>query len=122
VNLDPLVGLDNDRTPLRSKLLAVPALKDRYLAAMRTIAEDSMDWEQLGPIVADYRELVEEHVEADTKNLGNTDGFLRATAEGGGPGSLRDFLERRRDFLLKATEEVDASNAPSKHTVPIKAE
>ena len=29
-DLDPLVGLDNERTPLRSKLLAVPALKARY--------------------------------------------------------------------------------------------
>jgi hypothetical protein len=119
VNLDPLVGLDNDRTPLRSKLLAVPALRERYLAAMRTIAEESMDWEQLGPIVADYRELIEEQVEADTKKLGNTEGFLRATAADGGPGSLRDFLERRREFLLKATEEADVSNAPSRHTFPI---
>jgi hypothetical protein len=118
-NLDPLVGLDNDRTPLRSKLLAVPELRGRYLAAMRTIAKESMDWQHLGPIVADYRELVEEHVEADTKKLANTEAFLRATAADGGPGSLKDFLTRRREFLLQATEEVDVSNAPSRHTIPI---
>ena len=32
VELDPLVGLDDARKPLRSKLLAVPALKAKYLA------------------------------------------------------------------------------------------
>jgi spore coat protein CotH len=122
VNLDPLVGLDNDRTPLRSKLLAVPELRERYLAAVRTIAEDSLDWEQLGPIVADYRELIEEHVEADNKKLGNTEGFERSTAQDGGPGSLRDFLEKRRDFLFKATEDIDVGEAPEKHIAPVKAE
>ena len=29
--LDPLVGLDDTTKPLRSKLLAVPALRERYL-------------------------------------------------------------------------------------------
>ncbi len=32
IELDPLVGLDDTRKPLRSRLLAVPALKARYLA------------------------------------------------------------------------------------------
>jgi spore coat protein CotH len=122
VNLDPLVGLDNDRTPLRSKLLAVPELRERYLAAVHKIAEDSLDWETLGPIVADYLELIEEHVEADTKKLSNTEAFLRAASEDGGPGSLRDFLTRRREFLLKATEDVDVSKTPSTHLMPVKSE
>src|SRR5207245_1495014 len=51
LELDPLVGLNNTRMPLRSKLLAVPALKTRYLACVKTIAEKSLDWKQLGPVV-----------------------------------------------------------------------
>ena len=37
-DLDPLVGLDDTRKPLRSRLLAVPALRARYLDHVRTIA------------------------------------------------------------------------------------
>jgi spore coat protein CotH len=47
-DLDPLIGLDDLRKPLRSRLLAVPRLKARYLAHVRTIAEDKLDWKKLG--------------------------------------------------------------------------
>ncbi|MEO2091773.1 MAG: CotH kinase family protein, partial [Gemmataceae bacterium] len=43
VELDPLVGLTDARKPLRSKVLAVPALKSKYLECCRTIAEKSLD-------------------------------------------------------------------------------
>jgi hypothetical protein len=121
VNLDPLVGLDNDRTPLRSKLLAVPALRERYLACIRTIAENSLDWQNIGPIVADYRALVAEHVEADTKKLSTTDAFLTATTpdvDARGQ-NLRRFLEARRKFLLEKTVDVDMSNAPPVWSGPL---
>ena len=39
-DLDPLVGLDDTSKPLRSKLLAVPALRERYLAYVRDIADN----------------------------------------------------------------------------------
>ena len=39
IELDPLIGLDDPRKPLRSKVLAVPGLKARYLDHVRTIAE-----------------------------------------------------------------------------------
>jgi hypothetical protein len=108
------VGLDNDRTPLRGKLLAAPELRERYLACVRTIAENSLDWQKIGPVVADYRKLVEDHVAADTKKLATTEAFLTATspdadAEGQ---NLRRFLEARRKFLLEKTKDVDMSEAP----------
>ena len=124
VNLDPLVGLDNDRTPLRSKLLAVPELRERYLACIRTVAENSLDWQNVGPIVADYRELVEEHVEADTKKLSTTDAFLTATSgdtDARGQ-NLHRFLDARRKFLLEKTADVDVSKAPPVWTPPKKDE
>ena len=49
IELDPLVGLNDARKPLRSRLLAVPALKARYLDHVRTIAEDWLDWNKLKP-------------------------------------------------------------------------
>lgn len=110
VDLDPLVGLDNERTPLRGKLLAVPSLRAKYLEYVRQIAQDSLDWKTLGPVVADYRKLIEKAVEQDTRKLSSFDEFLAATADepaaepaarGRSSMSLRDFADKRRTFLLE---------------------
>jgi hypothetical protein len=107
-DLDPLVGLNDARKPLRSKLLAVPALRDRYLRCVREIAEKQLDWARLGPVVAGYRKLIEKEVEADTRKLYPVAAFLSATADKatgdqprGRESSLRAFAEKRRDYLLK---------------------
>lgn len=108
MELDPLIGLDDPRKPLRSKVLAVPGLRERYLHHVRTVAEKSLDWKRLGPVVAQYRQLIEKEVEADTRKLSSYDAFLRVTAESpdearGSRGrelSLRTFAEVRGKFLL----------------------
>src|SRR5206468_2845963 len=123
VELDPLVGLDSARMPLRSKLLAVPALKAKYLANVKKIAEDPLDWKKLGPVVSQYRKLIEKEVEIDTRKLDSFEAFKRntddvaPTAGGmnpGGPGggfgrpggamNLRAFAEQRQKYLLGYTE------------------
>ncbi|WP_052573284.1 CotH kinase family protein [Haloferula sp. BvORR071] len=117
VKLDPLTGMDNERTPLRSKLLAVPALKARYLEKVRTIAQENLDWSKLGPVVAKYRELAGKEIAADTRKLSSTEEFEKLTADqpaaasgeeaprGFGPSSmaLRTFADQRRAYLLSAT-------------------
>ena len=91
-DLDPLVGLDDQRKPLRSRLLAVPSLKARYLSHVRTLAERWLDWETLGPMVRSYRTLIEEEVKADTRKLSSFASFEKALADnaagqgGAGPG------------------------------------
>jgi len=106
MTLDPLVGLDQERKPLRSRLLAVPELRERYLANVREIARTQLDWSNLGPMVAQYRELIDDSVAADTRKLDSHEAFLRATtieseAGSNGPdGSLQSFAQQRRDFLL----------------------
>jgi hypothetical protein len=111
IELDPLVGLDDARKPLRSKLLAVPSLRARYLQHVRTIAEKSLDWKQLGPVVAQYRTLLDQEIAADTRKLSSHEGFMRATADDAGapPGgrggmSLRAFAEQRSKYLLGHAE------------------
>ena len=79
VELDPLIGLTDANKPLRSKLLAVPAFKAKYLANVKKIAEDSLDWKKLGPVVSQYRKLIEKEVELDTRKLDSFDAFKRAT-------------------------------------------
>jgi hypothetical protein len=101
VDLDPLVGLDRPDMPLRSKLLAVPALRQRYLGYVRDIAQQWLDWSRLGPIVARHRALIEADVKADTKKLFPNEAFDAGL--GDGAESLRSFVDRRRAFLLKTT-------------------
>ena len=81
VELDPLVGLDDTSKPLRSKLLAVPALRKRYLEHVRTLAVQWLDWKNLGPIVARNKALIEKEVEADTRKLESYDEFRKVTAD-----------------------------------------
>lgn len=113
MKLDPLVGLDDEKKPLRSKLLAVPALRESYLAKVRTIAGESLDWKNLGPVVAKYRELVGKEVAADTRKLSTVEEFEKLTSDeppaaveeaprgfGHGGMALRSFADQRRAYLL----------------------
>ena len=105
--LDPLVGLDNDRMPLRSKLLFVPQYRRRYLQYLRTIAEKSL--KNLSPVIAHYRELMDDEMKIDTRKTSSYDAFANATApwqENQAPAleSLNDFIGKRRDFLLTHAE------------------
>ncbi len=124
VKLDPLVGLDDASKPLRSKLLAVPALREKYLSHVKTIAEESLDWNKLGAVVDSYRKLIDEEVKADSKKLATYEAFTKATSsseqeaapepsEEQGPRgfpfgrskmSLKKFADDRRDYLLKYEE------------------
>ena len=110
VDLDPLIALNDPRKPLRSKILAVPSLKTKYLQDIRTIAEKSLDWKTLGPVVAQYRTLIEKEVEADTRKLDPFEAFVRTTADqvAGNDRSrdmpLRKFADDRRKYLLDHPE------------------
>lgn len=110
VNLDPLVGLEDRSKPLRSRLLAVPALRERYLRNVRTLATVWLDWNRLGPLVAQYSALIDKEVQADTRKLAPYEAF-RAAVSGEAPGtqavrgeSLRAFAEQRRAYLLNHPE------------------
>ncbi|WP_437192972.1 CotH kinase family protein [Planctomicrobium sp. SH527] len=114
IELDPLVGLTDTTKPLRSKLLAVPELKERYLKYVRELAQNDLDWKKLGPKVDGYAKLLSDAVEKDTRKLSSTSAFHAAVAstsssaggeQGGRPQlSLKSFADQRRTFLLKATE------------------
>ena len=94
--------IDNDRFPLRKKLLANPKLQTRYLQHMRTIAEELLDWKTFGPNVVQMRELIKDDVNADTRKLSTNAAFENSTSDKSpaAPGSLRDFSEKRAEYLL----------------------
>ena len=86
--------MNDMRKPLRSRMLAVPSLRARYLANVKTIADDSLDWSKLGPIVAAHRALIESEVKADTRKIYSSEEFDAGLA------SLKTFADKRRAYLL----------------------
>lgn len=95
VNLDPLVAANDSGKPLLSKLLAVPALRARYLGDVRDLAERWLDWNRLGPVATQYHTLIADDVKADTRKLDSTEAFLSSLT-----GGLKAFADQRRAFLL----------------------
>jgi spore coat protein CotH len=98
--LDPLVAANDTSKPLLSKLLAVPALRARYLDYVRDLAEKWLDWNRLGPLAEQYHALIAGDVRADTRKLDSTEAFRNSVTNGAG---LKTFAEKRRAFLLNHT-------------------
>src|SRR5687767_11554778 len=105
VQLDPLVGLNDPSKPLRSKLLAVPALRQRYLGYVRDIATKWMDWNAVMPMLKASHSLIAADVKTDTRKL-NDDyaAFEAGIALERNP--LKAFLDARRAYSLNATAPV----------------
>lgn len=95
--LDPLIGADDASKPLRSKLLAVPAWRAKYLAYVREIADKWLDWNTLGPIAEKHHAAIAADVKLDTRKIYDHDGFINGVA------SVKRFADARRAYLLKAT-------------------
>ncbi len=110
VKLDPLHAANDANKPLISKLLAVPALRERYLGYERDLAEKWLDWQRLGPIAQKLHDLIAADVKTDTRKLDSTEAFEKSLTEdvkgegfgpgGGGTIGLKNFADQRRAYLL----------------------
>ena len=121
VKLEPLIAAEDASKPLLSKLLAVPSLRQRYLAHVRAMTDRWLDWRRLGPIASRYHSLIAAEVAADTRKLDSTEAFTQglttyATGAGEfrpGPGGggrrigLKDFADQRRAFLKGRLDELN---------------
>ena len=113
LGLDPFVASDDEKKPLRSRLLAVPALRESYLKKIKHIAKHDLDWKKLGPSVAAYRELIGDEIAADTRKSTSTEQFEILTADSPNKNAetlpergsipLRTFATQRRAFLLEVS-------------------
>ena len=92
VGLEPLHGADDPSRPLLNKLLAVPSLRMKYLGYMRNIADKWLNWDNIGPLTAQYQSLIEADVKSDTRKLTSSEAFTTT--------GLKSFIEQRRKFLL----------------------
>ncbi|MBL9126319.1 MAG: CotH kinase family protein [Verrucomicrobiales bacterium] len=113
MELDPLTGADAADKPLISRLLAVPALRQRYLGYVRDMATRWLDWAALEPLVTGWQARIADDVKADTRRLypfeSFTQGVTQDIEEQGFRGprravSLKSFAEQRRKYLLEKTQ------------------
>ncbi|HEU0118883.1 MAG TPA: CotH kinase family protein [Bryobacteraceae bacterium] len=118
--LDPFAGADDPNKALLHRLLAVPALRKRYMDCVREIASTWLDWNRLGPIATKYQSLIAPGVRQDTRKLYSTGAFEKGLTEetefpkmgpfgGGSHMSMRRFAEERRKFLLGYQDKGPAS-------------
>ncbi|MEO6246391.1 MAG: CotH kinase family protein [Opitutaceae bacterium] len=97
VQLDPLAVLKNPNAVIAQKLLAVPALRARYLGYVREMASTWLDWSNLGPVAKSFHDLIDADVKRDTRKL---EGYAEFAESLDGPRSLKAFADQRRAFLL----------------------
>lgn len=112
VELNPLTGADAADKPLISRLLAAPALRQRYLGYVRDMATTWLDWTRLQPLVTRWQSQIADDVKADTHRLYPFESFVRGVTEDveeqgfRGPRraiSLKTFADQRRAYLLSKT-------------------
>jgi spore coat protein CotH len=106
VKLDPLVAAKDGGKPLISKLLAVPALRQRYLGYVHDIAANWLDWQKLGPVAEGYHSLIDADVKRDTRKLETYEDFAESVSGEmkGRNISIKSFAEQRRAYLLGLPE------------------
>ncbi len=109
--LDIFTGANDPNKALLGKLLAVPALRARYVEYTKDIARNWLDWNKLGPMIDKWQALIAADVKTDNRKLLSTESFAKAVTTdrfepGFGPTgppsmSLKTFVEQRRAYLLK---------------------
>lgn len=93
-NWSPFYNESKTTLPLMNKLIAVPAVRQRYLAHMRTMFNDCFDVNKSSAIIDKYKNLIDSVVSADPIKLSNYTQF------GTGITALKKFITDRRTYLL----------------------
>ena len=88
----------NANYPLMNRLFAVPALRQRYLAHLRTVIADGLDALQVNQVVNDYEAMIDTIVQNDPKKLMT---YAQWTS---GVTSLLNSITTRRNSLNANTE------------------
>jgi hypothetical protein len=107
--IDPLLHEGSERRPLIRRLFAVPELRARYLAHVRTLIDEWLDWKIFGARVEAYHEMLAVPVCLDPRKIFTEGDFASSIDEDIRHGrihitGLRRFVEERRNFLLANPE------------------
>ncbi|MCY4404141.1 MAG: CotH kinase family protein [Candidatus Poribacteria bacterium] len=104
--VSPVTHADNAMRPVISRLLGIPEWKARYIAHVKTVVDEWLDWEVMEPIIKDYYSLIDSEVQQDNKKLYDYNGFQASidSDRGGRTPSYKRFVSQRRENLLNHPE------------------
>ncbi len=102
----PLTHADNPLRPVISRLIGVPEWKARYIAHVKTVMNDWLDWNKIEPVILEYHALIDSEVQQDDKKLYSYDDFENSVEgeQGGRTPSFKQYITRRRGYLLNHPE------------------
>jgi len=89
---------NDNRFPLCNKLFKIPALRQRYLAHVRTMAQDIFNEANYVPRINQYFNLIDSLVQKDNKKLMTYSQFVT------GKEGIKTWMNNRRNFVLNHTE------------------
>ncbi len=98
VNWSPFYKETDIKYPLMNRLFAVPGLRQRYLAHVRTILQQYMDPAVVHPQIDAYASLIGPLVQNDPKKIYTYAQFQTAIQD------VKNFIVNRRNFLLNNPE------------------
>ena len=98
VSWSPFVNESNTNLPLMNRLLAVPEIRQRYLAHFRTILKESFNPEAMNEMIDRYASMIDEHINNDPKKMMSYAQFTN------GVSNLKDIIRRRYEFLMSNSE------------------
>ena len=107
--LEPFYNADNPDRPLMYKLFQVPHFKARYRHHLKTITEEWITWDKIGPLVEGYAALIRDEVKKDVRKHSSSEAFEKGLIQTSSDGrrtklGLKPFTMGRREFLLNHPE------------------
>ncbi|RKU17431.1 hypothetical protein C6501_04085 [Candidatus Poribacteria bacterium] len=104
--ISPTTHAANPMRPVISRLLGIPEWKARYIAHVRTVVDEWLDWEVLEPVIKEYHALIDSEVQKDDKKLYDYRSFEESVDgdRGGRTPSFKRFVTQRRELLLNHPE------------------
>lgn len=98
VSWGPFYNANKVNYPLLNRLLAVPSIRQRYLAHFRTLINEEMAATDFNALIDQYDALISAEVQADPKKLYT---FSQYTSE---KQVLKNFIQNHRNTLLNNAE------------------
>jgi hypothetical protein len=98
VNWSPFYNQTNANYPLMNRLFAIPELRQRYLAHLRTIITEEMDTADCNALINQYKAMIDTIVQNDPKKLYSYAAFNTEV------NVLKNFILNRRNYMLSNSE------------------
>ncbi len=107
--MDLFEGSQEKLAPFINRLLKNPAIRARYIAHVRTIRDQWLNWKTALPHLEKYRALIRDELRADSRKLTSFEAFENGIGEGLGQGhasppGLKAFFDGRSEYLANVPE------------------